>query len=112
MSTRQSTLDSVTDATFAAEVLGSDLPVLVEFGASWCPPCRMIEPVLEAISSDLADRLRVVTMDTDDQPLTASALGVLGLPTLHLYVNGVQVLNLVGAKPKAMLLRALEPHLG
>jgi len=112
MSTRTTSLDTVTDADFTAQVLEADRPVLVEFGAPWCGPCRMIEPVLESIASELGDQLRIVTMDTDLEPRTATALGVLGLPTLLLYVNGEQVMNLVGAKPKSVLMRALEPHLG
>lgn len=106
-----STLTAVTDRTFVAEVLESDVPVLVEFGAPWCGPCLMVQPALEQIARDNVGRVRVVTMDTDQNPVTAGRLQVMGLPTLQLYVNGEQVLNLVGAKPRTVLLKAMEPHL-
>ena len=105
------TLLAVTDDTFDELVLRSELPVLLEFTASWCPPCRMIEPVLRDIAAELADRLVVAQLDVDEDPRTAAAAGVLGMPTLALYRDGVAVARLTGARPKAALLRAFEEYL-
>ena len=100
-----------TDATFAGDVLAADRPVLVEFTADWCPPCKMIAPVLAQIARDEADRLGVVAIDVDTNPETARRYQVLGMPTLLLFVAGEPVLQLVGARPRAAILRELEPHL-
>jgi thioredoxin 1 len=102
---------TVTDDTFDALVRCAERPVLLEFTASWCPPCRMIEPVLREIAAELAGRLVVAQLDVDAHPRTARDAGVLGMPTLSLYVGGAVVAQVVGAKPKAALLRAVEPHL-
>jgi thioredoxin 1 len=104
------TLPTTTDATFAADVLASTTPVLVDFTADWCPPCTMIKPVLERIAAEEAGRLRVVTIDVDQNPLTTRAFGVLGMPTLGLFIAGELVATLVGARPQAAILHALEPH--
>ncbi|HEV2813759.1 MAG TPA: thioredoxin [Solirubrobacteraceae bacterium] len=103
-------LPAVTDHTFQAEVLESDVPVLVDFGADWCPPCRAIAPVLESIAAE-RDDLRIVTLDTDANPATAAAHGVQGLPTLILFRGGHEAARVVGAFPKGRLLAALEPAL-
>jgi thioredoxin 1 len=100
-----------TDAAFAADVLSSPLPVLVDFTANWCPPCRMIAPVLAQIAADEAGRLKVVSLDVDANPETTRRHSVLGMPTLMLFVNGEPVVQLVGARPRAAILRELEPHL-
>lgn len=97
----------VTDATFAAEVLGSELPVLVEFTAAWCPPCRMIAPVLEEIAVEEAHRLRIVQLDVDTNPATQAAYGVMSMPTLLLFRGGEPVKVMVGARPKRRLLQEL-----
>ncbi len=102
---------TVTDATFDALVLGAERPVLLEFTASWCPPCRMIEPVLREIAAEQQGRLVVAQLDVDAHPRTARDASVLGMPTLSLYVGGAVVAQVVGAKPKAALLRAIEDHL-
>lgn len=104
-------LTETTDATFAQDVLASPLPVLVEFTASWCPPCHMIAPVLARIAEDEADRLRVLALDVDANPVTALAYDVLGMPTLALFVGGEIVVRMVGARPRSAVMRELEPHL-
>ncbi|MFC6885892.1 MULTISPECIES: thioredoxin [Actinomadura] len=101
----------VTDATFDEKVLGSSTPVLVDFWADWCGPCRMIAPVLEQIASEHDGRITIAKMDYDGNPLTPQKYGVLGLPTLLLYKDGEVVEQIVGAKPKRALLKVLEPHL-
>jgi thioredoxin 1 len=106
-----STLPFTHDATFEADVLASDLPVLVEFTADWCPPCKMIAPVLAAIADELAGRLRVLAIDADTNPETMRRYHVLGMPTLTLFVGGEVVLQVTGARPKAALLKEIEPHL-
>jgi thioredoxin 1 len=105
------TLLETTDATFHHDVLTSTLPVLVDFTADWCPPCRMIEPVLEQIASNEAGRLTVISIDVDANPLTTAKYGVMSMPTLALFVNGEVVTQTVGARPRAAILRDLEPHL-
>ena len=105
------TLPTTSDATFAADVLTSPTPVLVEFTATWCPPCRMIAPVLASIAAEQAGRLRVVALDADENPLTTRSYGVMGMPTLALFVDGEVVTTLVGARPQAMIMKALEPYL-
>lgn len=104
-------LTATTDASFAEDVLAAQLPVLVEFTAEWCPPCKMIAPVLEQIARDEADRLRVVSLDVDENPATTRRYGVLGMPTLALFKDGQVVSQTVGARPRAAILCELEPHL-
>ena len=105
------TLHTVTDATFAHEVLASPIPVLVDFTATWCPPCVMIAPVLDRIGTEEADRLRVVSLDVDENPVTTADYRVMGMPTLALFVDGRVVTQFMGAKPRAAILALLEPHL-
>jgi thioredoxin 1 len=104
-------LPETTDATFAADVLNADRPVLVEFTADWCPPCKMIAPVLAQIARDEGDRLKVVAIDADSNPETMRRYGVMGMPTLILFVDGRVASQTVGARPRAAILRELEPHL-
>ena len=104
-------LGPVNDATFHTAVLASDIPVLVEFGASWCPPCRMIAPVLEAIAVERAGRLRVVTVDVDANPLLQVQYGVMSLPTLLLFVGHKPVSQVVGFTSKRQLLQVVDEAL-
>ncbi|MBW8484619.1 thioredoxin [Actinomadura parmotrematis] len=106
-----SSTTTVTDATFDAEVLASETPVLVDFWAEWCGPCKMIAPVLDQIAAEQDGKLKIVKMDYDANPLTPGKYGVLGLPTLLLYKGGEVVEQITGAKPKRALLKAIEPHL-
>ncbi|TDC64576.1 thioredoxin [Actinomadura sp. GC306] len=102
---------TVTDATFADEVLGSDTPVLVDFWADWCGPCRMVAPVLDQIAAEQDGKLKIAKLDYDANPETPNKYGVMGLPTLLLIKNGEVVEQIVGAKPKRALLKVIEPHL-
>ncbi|MEU6747854.1 thioredoxin [Actinomadura nitritigenes] len=102
---------SVTDATFAEEVLQSDVPVLVDFWADWCGPCRMIAPVLDQIAAEQDGRIKIAKLDYDANPQTPQKYGVMGLPTLLLLKNGEVVEQITGAKPKRALLKVIEPHL-
>jgi len=98
---------AVTDETFAAEVLAAEGPVLVDFTADWCPPCRMIAPMLAEVAQEQDGRLKVVTLDVDVNPRSQAAYGVLSMPTLILFQGGEPVKSLVGARPKRRLLQEL-----
>jgi thioredoxin 1 len=103
---------ALTDATFKDYIASATKPVLVDFWASWCPPCRMIEPVLGQIASENPDLLEIVKVDVDACPETGRAERVMAMPTLNLYHGGELVYQIVGARPKAALLRELAPYLG
>ena len=107
-----SALKQVTDATFDAEVLKRDKPVLVDFWAEWCGPCRMVAPILEQIGEEYGDKLEIVKLNTDENPETAAKYGVLNIPMLNVYVNGEVAKTIVGAKPKRALLKDLEAFIG
>ncbi|MER8012659.1 thioredoxin family protein [Streptomyces griseoluteus] len=100
-------LDEVTDANFEAEVLGSGLPVLVQFTADWCGPCRQLAPVLKDIAFAEGDRLKVVQLDVDRNPATTLAYQVLSTPTLLVFQDGEPVRSMVGARPRRRLLEEL-----
>ena len=104
------TVAAVTDADFAEVVLGTETPVLVEFWAPWCGPCRMMAPVLEQIAAEHAGRLRVVSLNADENPATVLQRAVLAMPTLQLYVAGELVAEVVGARSKSRLNRELSEH--
>jgi thioredoxin 1 len=97
----------VTDADFTAEVIGAELPVLVEFTADWCPPCRQMGPVLRALAAEEADRLKVVQLNVDQNPETTNAYRVLSMPTFMVFRSGEPVKAMVGARPKRRLLEEL-----
>ena len=101
-----------TDATFDADVLKNDKPVLVDFWAEWCGPCRAIAPILEEIAAANGDKIEVFKLNTDENPATSAKYGITGIPTMNVYQNGEVVKTIVGAMPKPKLLRELEPFLG
>ncbi|MEV6668835.1 thioredoxin [Streptomyces sp. NPDC051162] len=109
--TAATSVPSVTDDTFATEVLASELPVLVDFTAAWCAPCRMITPVLAELARQEAGRLKIVQLDVDNNPRTQAAYGVLSMPTLLLFRAGTPVRSLVGARPLRRLRQDLASEL-
>jgi thioredoxin 1 len=101
-------LTNVSDTNFQAEVLESEQPVLVDFWAPWCGPCRMVAPVLEEIAAEQADKLRIVKLNVDDNQQTAAKYGVMSIPTMIVFKNGQPAKTIVGAYPKRRLEAELE----
>lgn len=100
-------VQELTDATFAETVRGADLPVLVEFTAEWCMPCKQLAPILDQIAIEHAGRLQVATIDVDENPSSTRLLDVMSMPTLILFKDGTPVRRLVGARGKHVLLEDL-----
>jgi thioredoxin 1 len=98
---------AVTDATFDAEVLANSKPVIVDYWAEWCGPCRQVAPVLEEIASEYGDKIDVVKLNIDENPNVSTRYRIMAIPTMSVFQNGEVVKQIVGAKPKAALLREL-----
>ncbi|HHI71732.1 MAG TPA: thioredoxin [Rhodobacteraceae bacterium] len=99
---------AVTDATFEEEVLKSDLPVIVDFWAEWCGPCKMIGPSLEELSEEMGDKVKIVKVNVDENPNTPAQMGVRGIPALFMFRDGQVISNKIGAAPKAALQSWIE----
>ncbi|RPJ54865.1 MAG: thioredoxin [Dehalococcoidia bacterium] len=104
-------LTQVTDASFDAQVLKCDIPILVDFWAEWCGPCRAIAPYLDEIVSEYANQIKIVKLDVDANPLIPATYGVLGLPTLILFKFGQPVERLTGTQTKGAILDKIAPYL-
>jgi thioredoxin 1 len=101
----------VSDQNFETEVIKSDTPVLVDFWAAWCGPCRMVAPVLEEIGNEQGDKVKIAKLDVDANPITAGRFGVRSIPTMILFKNGREADRVVGYRPKDQILKQIQPHL-
>ena len=102
---------AVTDATFVSDVLQSDKPVLVDFWAEWCLPCKKVDPLLQEIAAEMGDRVTIVKLNIDENPETARAYKVMSVPTLTIFKGGEPVSSVAGAKPKGALVNLIESAL-
>jgi thioredoxin 1 len=99
---------NVTTATFQADVLSSDKPVLVDFWAEWCGPCRMVSPILDEIAGEHADKITIVKVNVDEEPALAQQYGITSIPAMQVFEGGEVVKSIIGAKPKPALLADLS----
>jgi thioredoxin 1 len=102
---------NATEETFQQEVLAESLPVLVDFSAEWCGPCKMVDPIVHELSEDWDGRVKVVKVDVDAAPGILNTYGILGIPTLMLFINGEVRERVTGYQPKKKLIAKFEPHL-
>ena len=105
-----SAVTEVTDATFEAEVLRSEKPVMVDYWADWCSPCKQIAPIIEELSRQYGDRMSFVKLDTNANPTVPTQMGIMGLPTLQVFVGGQVVKSMTGGKTKAALVKVIEEY--
>jgi len=104
-------VQEVDDKSFEAEVINSDVPVLVDFWAPWCGPCRMLSPTVDAIAQELDGKLKVVKVNTDDARAVAGKYNIMSIPVLMLFKGGKPVDQMVGVQPKLRIVQKIEPHL-